>query len=100
MKYSLSLLIGLFCISTLMAFPIEQAPIAQGPYLGQTHPGLIPKIFVPGLICQSGKEHHESNGTFSGDGKMFCFLQASGIYISPTDRGGVDALGEGDVYPW
>jgi hypothetical protein len=61
-------------------------PFAVGPYLGQTPPGSTPQIFAPGLICQAGTS--ESDGTFSADGKVFCYLRGSYVYIAEnTDQG-------------
>jgi hypothetical protein len=76
----------MFLFQIVFISNLSAAPIAQGPYLGQKPPGLIPEIFAPHLICQSNRE--ESNGTFSVDGKMFCFLTASGVYITEQTEEG------------
>ena len=61
-------------------------PFAVGPYLGQTPPGSTPQIFAPGLICQSGIS--ESDGTFSADGKVFCYRRGADVYLTEnTDQG-------------
>jgi len=64
-------------------------PFAVGPYLGQTPPGPIAKVFAPGLICNTGQRPWEANGTFSADGNTFCFQRISGgIFITEnTDQG-------------
>jgi len=87
-KYSVCMSVWLLFISNVTATALTRDPIAQGPYLGQTPPGSTPKIFAPGLICKSGKEHRESNGTFSGNGRMFCFLNASGVYMTEQIEAG------------
>ncbi len=76
MKHSISMFLGMVVLSgTLLA-----APIAQGPYLGQTPPGITAKVFAPGLICQENR--HESSGSFSADGKLFCFRIGSETYVA------------------
>ena len=61
-------------------------PLAVGPYLGQTPPGSTPQIFAPGLICHT--DISESDGTFSADGKVFCYRRGSDVYLTEnTDQG-------------
>jgi hypothetical protein len=61
-------------------------PFAEGPYLGQTPPGSTAQVFAPGLICQAGTS--ESDGTFSADGKVFCYRRGSAVYLTEnTDQG-------------
>jgi hypothetical protein len=63
-------------------------PFAKGPYLGQTPPGPIPKIFAPRLICDTQPHKGESSGTFSVDGNTFCFSRSGYVYITEnTDQG-------------
>jgi len=63
-----------------------EEPFAEGPYLGQTPPGSTPQVFAPGLICQAGIL--ESDGTFSADGKVFCYRRGSAVYLTEnTDQG-------------
>ena len=63
-------------------------PFAQGPYLGQTPPGSTAQVFAPGLISDTRPKTWESNGTFSGDGKTFCFARGRGVLITEnTDAG-------------
>jgi len=63
-------------------------PFAKGPYLGQTPPGSTAQVFAPGLICNTGQRQWESHGTFSTDGKSFCYKQLRKVYITEnTDQG-------------
>jgi len=63
-------------------------PFAKGPYLGQTPPGPIAKVFAPGLICHAGRRQYEGWGTFSADGNTFCFMRGKGVFITEnTDQG-------------
>jgi len=64
-------LVALGCIIT------GQAPIAaekwsalDGPYVGQTPPGMVAEIFAPGLISTEGSE---INAAFSPDGHEFFY---------------------------
>jgi hypothetical protein len=81
-------------------------PFAKGPYLGQTPPGPIPKIFAPGLICQAGPNKWESNATFSADGNTFCFQQSGGVFITEnTDQGWttpkcIESIRESHLWAW
>ena len=63
-------------------------PFAKGPYLGQTPPGPTARVFAPGLISDTRPQMWESNGTFSADGKTFCFARGRGAFITEdTDQG-------------
>nr|NIN01807.1 hypothetical protein [candidate division Zixibacteria bacterium] len=63
-------------------------PFAEGPYLGQTPPGPIAKVFAPGLICDTRPHQWETWGTFSADGNTFCFSRLGYVYITEnTDQG-------------
>jgi len=63
-------------------------PFAKGPYLGQTPPGSTAQVFAPGLISDTRPQTWESNGTFSGDGKTFCFARGRGVFLTEnTDQG-------------
>lgn len=55
----------------------------RGPYLGQTPPGLEPKLFAPGII--STYKHFEFGCTFSPDGKELYFTRRA-------DDGGINAI--------
>jgi hypothetical protein len=67
---------------------LSAEPFAQGPYLGQTPPGPIPKVFAPGLICHPGPHQWEAFGTFSADGNTFCFQRVSGVFITENTEQG------------
>jgi len=63
-------------------------PFAKGPYLGQIPPGPIAQVFAPGLICDIRPRQWEAFGTFSADGKTFCFMRGPGVFITEnTDQG-------------
>ncbi len=69
-------------------FQAYAEPFAKGPYLGQTPPGSTAQVFAPGLICQTGYGQWESNGTFSANGKVFCYSRRGSVYITEnTDQG-------------
>jgi len=63
-------------------------PFAVGPYLGQTPPGPIPKVFAPGLICDMRPHQGEAWGTFSADGNTFCFNRSGYVYITENTEQG------------
>jgi hypothetical protein len=46
-KYWIVTIVWIGCISAFAK------PFAKGPYLGQIPPGPIPKVFGPGLICDT-----------------------------------------------
>lgn len=49
----------------------DEWPEPNGPYLGQTPPGMSPQVFAPGLISRDGVR--ELNSVFSPDGRIFMF---------------------------
>lgn len=55
----------------------------QGAYLGQSSPGLEPKVFAPGIISAVG--HFEFSITFSPDGKEVYFTRRK-------DQGGLNTM--------
>jgi hypothetical protein len=57
-------------------------PFAKGPYLGQTPPGPIPKVFAPGLICDMRPHQGEGHVSFSADGNTICFYLRGYVYIT------------------
>jgi hypothetical protein len=65
-------------------------PFAEGPYLGQTPPGSTPEIFAPGLICLTGTS--DSDGTFSADGKVFCYRRGSDVFLTENTNLGWSTL--------
>ena len=70
------------CITLTMCCVSFAEPFAKGPYLGQTPPGSTAQVFAPGLICRTGYGQWESNGTFSADGKVFCYNRRGSAYIT------------------
>ena len=67
---------------------VSGKPFAVGPYLGQTPPGSVARIFAPGLICDPRAHRWESHGHFSADGNTFCFNRLRYVYITAnTDQG-------------
>jgi len=78
-------LVAFLAVSSIQVFG---KPFAKGPYLGQTPPGPIPQVFAPGLISDTRPQTWEAFGTFSADGKTFCFMKGPGVFITEnTDRG-------------
>ena len=78
-------LMVLLGIGSIQAFA---APFAKGSYFGQTPPGATAQVFAPGLISDARPQTWEAHGTFSGDGKTFCFARGRGVFITEnTDRG-------------
>ena len=71
-KIIITVFFALF-ISTIPAMAQENKkdksdfPVLTGPYLGQKPPGLIPKIFAPGVVSTENHEH--SSLIISPDGK-------------------------------
>ncbi len=63
-------------------------PFATGPYLGQTPPGPVARVFAPGLISDTRPQVWESHGTFSADGNTFCFLRVGGVFITENTNQG------------
>jgi hypothetical protein len=66
----------MFSFTLAEAYQDESRPIRiEGPYLGQTPPGLTPKIFAPGIVS---KKDWEASGVFSPDMKEFYFIRDHG----------------------
>ncbi len=78
----------IFCQTTPKDFPV-----LKGPYLGQTPPGMKPKIFAPGIVCIP--KTTEWSSSFSPDGKEFYFYRVTvisekpilNIYVSRVENG-------------
>jgi ankyrin repeat protein len=62
-----------------MTGPAVFPPLA-GPYLGQPEPGLVPRLFAPGIVSS---EEHETNIAFTPDGRELCF---SGVSTDQSRR--------------
>ncbi len=62
-------------IAGLVAIPqsasAQEPTLPSGPLLGETPPGLTPKLFAPGLV--STEDAFELNSVFTKDGKHFMF---------------------------
>lgn len=65
-----------FLVSLLLmsnqGYSENEFPALEGPYLGQTPPGLTPKQFAPGIVTT---ENWEYGGAFTPDLKEFYFLR-------------------------
>jgi Tol biopolymer transport system component len=84
-KKNILWLVALLGIGSIQVFG---KPFAKGPYLGQTPPGSVAQVFAPGLISDIRPHTWESNGTFSADGKTFCFARGRGVFITENlDQG-------------
>jgi len=78
-------LVAFLAVGSIPAFA---KPFAVGPYLGQTPPGPVAKVFAPGLISDTRPQTWEAFGTFSADGNTFCFMRGPGLFITEnTDKG-------------
>jgi len=55
----------------------------QGPYLGQTPPGLVPKVFAPGILSTAG--NFEFSIAFAPDGREIYFTRRK-------DQGGLNTI--------
>ena len=79
------LLVAFLAVGSIQVFG---KPFAVGPYLGQTPPGPIAKVFAPGLISDTRPRMWEAFGAFSADGNTFCFMKGPGVFITEnTDQG-------------
>jgi hypothetical protein len=100
MKQTKKKIVWLVAFLVVGSIPVFAKPFAVGPYLGQTPPGPIPKVFAPGLICDTRPHHgdglicdtrpHHGEGwvSFSADGNTFCFYRDFYVYITEnTDQG-------------
>ncbi|GAA0359743.1 hypothetical protein GCM10009092_24940 [Bowmanella denitrificans] len=71
-KYSLLTL--LFPVLTIcsQSYANDHLPLLQGPYLGQTPPGLTPEPFAPGIVTTAG---FDDGGVFTADMSEFYFIR-------------------------
>ncbi|MCF6434607.1 hypothetical protein [Pseudoalteromonas sp. MMG022] len=62
MKHNIYLLhlLTLFLLTNTNAFAMSERPTLKGPYLGQTPPGMIPKVFAPGYVSTRHRDHTPS----------------------------------------
>jgi hypothetical protein len=88
MKQTTKTIVWLVAFLGISSIQVFGKPFAVGPYLGQTPPGPIPKVFAPGLICDMRPHQGEAWGTFSADGNTFCYNALGYVYITEnTDQG-------------
>ena len=88
MKQTKHQIVALMVFVGIDAIQVFGAPFAKGPYLGQTPPGPIAKVFAPGLICDIRPHQMERHGSFSADGNTFCYKKLGKVYITEnTDQG-------------
>jgi hypothetical protein len=89
-------ILNYFCLILLTIFIIggdliskEDFPVLNGPYLGQEPPGMIPKIFAPGIVST---KFSEFCSVFSPDGSAF-YYSISGapfpVIVMMEQRNGV-----------
>jgi len=76
------------CIVLVICSVASAEPFAEGPYLGQTPPGPIAKVFAPGLISDTRPHQWESHGHFSADGNTFCFRRRGYVHITENTEYG------------
>lgn len=60
----------------------DKFPVFEDRYLGQKPPGLIPKLFAPGIV--STEAYVEAGGDFTPDMKEFYFSRYGGKFKEPT----------------
>ena len=82
MKQIKEKIVWLIAFLVIGSIPVFGKPFAVGPYLGQTPPGSMARVFAPGLICDMRPHQWESPGHFSADGNSFCFYRCGYIYIT------------------
>jgi Tol biopolymer transport system component len=68
MQKTMAILGTVFVIFACAESP--EAPLLQGPYLGQTPPGDAPEIFAPGIVSTG---HGEIKAVFTPDGKELLY---------------------------
>lgn len=70
-----------FCILFFLTGCSDEAKKMNGPYLGQTPPGMTPEIFAPGIISHG---FHENGIVFSPDGDEVFYSMSDNKYTSKT----------------
>ncbi len=73
-KSTVAVFILLVIITFLNCSKSSDFPVLKGPYLGQTPPGNIPKLFAPGIVSSVYWEH--SGAVFTPDGKELFWSRA------------------------
>jgi len=97
MKQTKKRIVWLVAFLAVGSIEVFGKPFAVGPYLGQTPPGPVAKVFAPGLISDTRPQAWESNGTFSADGNVFCYL---GCSVRRLPRGGGIFITENTSQGW
>lgn len=76
------------CYSQKKVYNPEQFPVLKGAYLGQEPPGLIPKIFAPGIVSTG---QNESCPAFTPGGNELYFVRGKNskrvIYFMKEENG-------------
>ena len=88
MKQTRKIIIWLVAFLAVGSIQVFGKPFAVGPYLGQTPPGPIAKVFAPGLISDTRPHQLEIWGSFSADGNTFCFNRRGYVFISENTNQG------------
>jgi tetratricopeptide (TPR) repeat protein len=76
----------------------------RGPYIGQTPPGLEPRVFAPGVVSTRGAT--ELACTFSADGREFYFQRSGvGVLVCRLEEGGwtapeITGIQGGEMFIW
>ncbi len=75
MKRYVLFLASFACLAPLAPLSAQDAdlPAPRGPYLGQEPPGVLPRVFAPGVVSTDAAEGCSS---FSGDGQLLLFARA------------------------
>ena len=106
-------ILNYFCLILLTIFIIggdliskEEFPVLKGPYLGQEPPGMIPKIFAPGIISTDISEGCSGWGNnmeyfifqkwISGKSRLYIMNQINGVWSEPVLLHFVDQYKVGD----
>ncbi|MBN7820772.1 hypothetical protein [Bowmanella yangjiangensis] len=81
--YRLSILLPLFSGLAMIcpAYSQEEFPVLEGPYMGQTPPGMMAEPFAPGIISRQG---WELEGVFAPSMQEFYFTTRGGKRTRPT----------------
>lgn len=78
---AVTLLLSMLTFSS-KGYSQDEFPVLEERYLGQKPPGLIPKLFAPGIV--STKEHRETEVLFLPDMRELSFTRSGGKYKEPT----------------
>ncbi|KGJ92302.1 TolB family protein [Thalassotalea sp. ND16A] len=67
------------------SYSLDDIPIPDGPYLGQTPPGAIPEVFAPGIVNR--EESTDLEGMFGSDMNTFYFVREGEEYAGVVKVG-------------